>query len=76
MENKHEMYIENKKTTSEHSVKLLGIEIHNQLNFDNMYQHYAKKQVPGFLDLENTLVFQKKRLSYKPFYIQILITFL
>ena len=62
MENKHEMYIKYKKTTSEHSVKLLGIEIHNQLNFDNMYQHYAKKQVPGFLDFENTLVFQKKRL--------------
>ena len=60
MENKHEMYIEYKKTTSEHSVKLLGIEIHNQLNFDNKYQHYAKKQVPGFLDFENTLVFPKK----------------
>ena len=29
------MYIENKKTTSEHSVKLLRIEIDNQLNFDN-----------------------------------------
>ena len=27
MENKHEMYIENKKITSEHSVKLLGTEI-------------------------------------------------
>ena len=60
MENKHEMYIENKKITSEHSVKLLGIEIDNQLDFDNMYQHYAKKQVPGFLDFENTLVFLKK----------------
>ena len=35
MENKHEMYIENKKITSEHSVKLLGIEIDNQLKFDN-----------------------------------------
>ena len=34
MENKHEMYIENKKITSEHSVKLLGIEIDNQLKFD------------------------------------------
>ena len=39
---KHEMYIENKKITSEHSVKLLGIKTDNQLNFDN--QHYAKKQ--------------------------------
>ena len=27
MENKHEMYIDNKKITSEHSVKLLGTEI-------------------------------------------------
>ena len=27
MENKHEMYIENKKITSEHSFELLGIEI-------------------------------------------------
>ena len=35
MENKHDMYIENKKITSEHSAKLLGIEIDNQLNFDN-----------------------------------------
>ena len=35
MENKHEMYIDNKKITSEHSVKLLGIEIDNQLKFDN-----------------------------------------
>ena len=34
MENKHEMYIDNKKTTSEHSVKSLGIEIDNQLKFD------------------------------------------
>ena len=48
MENKHEMYIEYKKTTSEHSVKLLGIEIDNQLNFDNMYQHYAKSRFPAF----------------------------
>ena len=29
------MYIDNKKITSEHSVKLLGIEIDNQLKFDN-----------------------------------------
>ena len=35
MENKHEMYSENKKIISEHSVKLLGIEIDNQLSFDN-----------------------------------------
>ena len=35
MENKHEMYIANKKRTSEHSVTLLVIEIDNQLIFDN-----------------------------------------
>ena len=34
MENKHEMYIENKKITLEYYVKLLGIEIHDRLNFD------------------------------------------
>ena len=32
-----------------------------------MYQHYAKKQVPGFLDLENTLVFQKKKTLIQAF---------
>ena len=47
MENKHEMYIENKKITSEHSVRLLGIEIDNQLICKIMHQHYAKKQVPS-----------------------------
>ena len=36
MENKlHKMYVDNKKISSEHSVKLLGIEIDNQLKFDN-----------------------------------------
>ena len=44
MENKHEMYIENKKITREHSVNLLGIEIDNQLNLTIMYQHYAKSR--------------------------------
>ena len=43
MENKHEMYIEIKKITSEHSVKLLGIEIDNQLNFDNHASILCKK---------------------------------
>ena len=35
MENKNEMYIDNKKMTLEHSVKLLGIQIEKQLNLDN-----------------------------------------
>ena len=43
MENKHEMFIENKKITSEHSVRLLGIEIDNQLNFDNHISTLCKK---------------------------------
>ena len=34
--NKHEMYIENKKITSEHSVKLVNIEIDHQLNLGNL----------------------------------------
>ena len=29
------MYIENQNITSEHSVKLVGIDKDNQLNFDN-----------------------------------------
>ena len=65
MENKHEMHIEKKKITSENFVKLLGIEIDNQLNFDNHVSTLCKKagsQLMLLADLENTLVFQKKRL--------------
>ena len=43
MENKHEMHIDNKKITSEHSVKLLGIEIENQLKFDNHVSTLCRK---------------------------------
>ena len=35
MENKHAMYIDKKKIASGDSVKLLGIEIDNQLKFGN-----------------------------------------
>ena len=35
MKNKQEMYIDYKKITSEHSIKLLCIEIDNKLKFDN-----------------------------------------
>ena len=43
LENKHEMYIDNRKITSENSVKLLGIEINNQLNFANHVSTICKK---------------------------------
>ena len=43
LENKHEMYIDNRKITSEHSVKLLGIEINNQLSFANHVSTICKK---------------------------------
>ena len=43
MENENGMYFENKKTTSEHSVKLLGTEIENQINFDNYVSTLCKK---------------------------------
>ena len=43
MENKPEMHIDNKKITSEHSVKLLGIEIDNQLKFDNHISTLCRK---------------------------------
>ena len=43
MENGHEIYIENRKITSEHSVKLLGTEIDNQLNFGNQITTLCKK---------------------------------
>ena len=44
MINKREIYIKSKKITSEHSVKLLGIEIdNNQLNFDNHVSTLYKK---------------------------------
>ena len=36
-ENKHEIYFDNKKISSEHSVKLLGIGIDNQLYLTIMY---------------------------------------
>ena len=43
MENKHEMYIEYNKITSEHPVRLLGIEIDNQLDFDKHVSTLCKK---------------------------------
>ena len=43
MEHKGEMYFKNKKITSGHSVKLLGIEIDNQVNFDNHVSTLCKK---------------------------------
>ena len=69
LENKHEMYIDDKKLTSEHAAKLLGIEIDNQLNFDS---HVSITNWMLLVDLENTLVFLKKKLLC----FQILITVL
>ena len=43
MQNKQEMYIENNRTKSEHSIKSLGIEIDNQLNFNNYVSTLCKK---------------------------------
>ena len=43
MKNKHKMYIQNKKITPEHSVKLLVVAIDNQLNFDNHISTLCKK---------------------------------
>ena len=65
MENKHEMHIEKKKITSENFVKLLGIEIDNQLNFDNHVSTLCKKagsQLNTIGRLKNIFVFLKKRL--------------
>ena len=43
MQNKHEMYIKNNRAKSEHSIKLLGTEIDNQLNFSNYVSTLCKK---------------------------------
>ena len=65
MENKHEMYIDNKKITSEHSVKLLGIEIENQLKFDNHVSTLCRKagsQLNTIGRLRKYIGFPKKSL--------------
>ena len=70
MENKHEMYIENKKITSEHSVKLLGIEIDNQLNFDNHVSTLCKKagsQLNAIGRLRKYIGFPEKKGSDRSF---------
>ena len=79
MENKHEMYIENKKITSEHSVKLLGIEIDNQLNFDNHVSTLCKKagsQLNTIGRLRKYIGFLEKEALIEAFVFQILITVL
>ena len=70
MENKHEMYIENKKITSEHSVKLLGIEIDNQLNFDNHVSTLCKKagsQLNAIGRLKKYIGFPEKKALIEAF---------
>ena len=39
LKNSNELLIDNHKIDSKNSVKLLGIEIDNKLNFENMLQH-------------------------------------
>ena len=65
MENKHEMHIDNKKITSEHSVKLLGIEIDNQLKFDNYASTLSRKagsQLNAIGRLRKYIGFPEERL--------------
>ena len=73
MENKHEMYSENKKITSEHSVKLLGIEIYNQLSFDNHVSTLCKKatsQLNAIGRLREYIGFPKR--TCKTFFVYVL----
>ena len=70
MENKHEMYIENMKITSEHSVRLLGVEIDNQLNFDNHVSTLCKKassQLNAIGRLRKCLGFPDKKFLIEAF---------
>ena len=65
MGNKHEMYIDNKKVVSENSVKLLGIEINNQLKFDNHVSTLCRKagsQLNTIGRLRKYIGFPKKSL--------------
>ena len=65
MENKHEMHIEDKKITSERFVKLLGIEIDNQLNLDNHVSTLCKKagsQLNPIGRFRKYIAFPEKRL--------------
>ena len=65
MGSKHEMYIDNKKVASENSVKLLGIEINNQLKFDNHVSTLCRKagsQLNTIGRLRKYIGFPKKSL--------------
>ena len=61
MENKHEMYIENKKITSENSVKLLGVEIDSQLNHISTLCKKAGSQLYAIGRLRKYIGFPEKR---------------
>ena len=66
MEHKHEIYIENKKITSEDSVRLLGIVIDNQLNFDKHVSTVCKKagsQLNAIGRLRKCVGFSQKKKS-------------
>ena len=70
MENKDEMYIENKKITSENSAKLLGIEIDNQLNVDNHVSTLCNKagsQLNAIGKLKKYIGFPEKKALIEAF---------
>ena len=66
----NERFIENKKITSERSVRLLGIEIDNQLNFGNHVSTLCKKadsQLNAIGRLKKYIGFPEKKALVEAF---------
>ena len=79
MENEHEMYIDNKKITSEHFNNLLVIEIDNQQKFDNHVSILCRKadsQLNAVGRVRKYISFPEKKALIEAFDFQILITVL